>query len=576
MMQVKGIGVSPGISIGKARVISKSNAIATGLLLKDDAEIVIAIENFDRAVIAAVQEIETIKNNAALNLQDEDIAILETQIEFLSDPQIREDVVELINSDKKNVTDVVIEVIANMVQIFLGMEDEYMRARSADIQDIGNRILRQLFSTGSLHTKKFGADCIIIAEDLLPSDTLTMDTTQVSGFATKAGSKTSHAAIIAKSKGIPAAVGCGVELDVIKNDDVLILDGATGMLFINPDKQLLVEYMQKKAVYDKQTIELKKLKTVESVTIDGTPIKLLANISAPDDMEAVFENCGEGVGLLRTELLFMNRDSFPTEEEQFEFYKQVALRSKGKPVIVRTIDIGGDKQLPYFNLPAEENPFLGYRAIRICLDRTDLFITQLKAILRASIFGDLKIMLPMISGVQEVRDAKKIIEQAKIELLQADINFNNQIEVGIMIEIPSAAITADILAKEVDFFSIGTNDLCQYTLAVDRMNEKISHLYDPFNPGVLRLIKYVIEQAHLHKIHVAMCGEMASDPVATQLLIGMGLTEFSMSASAIPTIKNIVINTGLDKAKEILNDAMALDSSNAITEYLQGTNFNDN
>jgi len=575
-MQVKGIGVSPGISIGKARVISKSNAIATGLLLKDDAEIVIAIENFDRAVIAAVQEIETIKNNAALNLQDEDIAILETQIEFLSDPQIREDVVELINSDKKNVTDAVIEVIANMVQIFLGMEDEYMRARSADIQDIGNRILRQLFSTGSLHTKKFGADCIIIAEDLLPSDTLTMDTTQVSGFATKAGSKTSHAAIIAKSKGIPAAVGCGVELDVIKNDDVLILDGATGMLFINPDKQLLVEYMQKKAVYDKQTIELKKLKTVESVTIDGTPIKLLANISAPDDMEAVFENCGEGVGLLRTELLFMNRDSFPTEEEQFEFYKQVALRSKGKPVIVRTIDIGGDKQLPYFNLPAEENPFLGYRAIRICLDRTDLFITQLKAILRASIFGDLKIMLPMISGVQEVRDAKKIIEQAKIELLQADINFNNQIEVGIMIEIPSAAITADILAKEVDFFSIGTNDLCQYTLAVDRMNEKISHLYDPFNPGVLRLIKYVIEQAHLHKIHVAMCGEMASDPVATQLLIGMGLTEFSMSASAIPTIKNIVINTGLDKAKEILNDAMALDSSNAITEYLQGTNFNDN
>jgi len=576
MMQVKGIGVSPGISIGKARVISKSNAIATGLLLKDDAEIVIAIENFDRAVIAAVQEIETIKNNAALNLQDEDIAILETQIEFLSDPQIREDVVELINSDKKNVTDAVIEVIANMVQIFLGMEDEYMRARSADIQDIGNRILRQLFSTGSLHTKKFGADCIIIAEDLLPSDTLTMDTTQVSGFATKAGSKTSHAAIIAKSKGIPAAVGCGVELDVIKNDDVLILDGATGMLFINPDKQLLVEYMQKKAVYDKQTIELRKLKTVESVTIDGTPIKLLANISAPDDMEAVFENCGEGVGLLRTELLFMNRDSFPTEEEQFEFYKQVALRSKGKPVIVRTIDIGGDKQLPYFNLPAEENPFLGYRAIRICLDRTDLFITQLKAILRASIFGDLKIMLPMISGVQEVRDAKKIIEQAKIELLQADINFNNQIEVGIMIEIPSAAITADILAKEVDFFSIGTNDLCQYTLAVDRMNEKISHLYDPFNPGVLRLIKYVIEQAHLHKIHVAMCGEMASDPVATQLLIGMGLTEFSMSASAIPTIKNIVINTGLDKAKEILNDAMALDSSNAITEYLQGTNFNDN
>ena len=575
-MEIKGIGVSPGISIGKACIISKSNTVVTGSLLKDDAEIAAAIEYFDRGVIAAVHEIEVIKNNPALNLQEEDIAILETQIEFLSDPQIREDVVELINSDKKNVSDAVIEVIANMVQIFLDMEDEYMRARSADIQDIGNRILRQLSSTGTFNAQQFGADSIIIAEDILPSDTLTMDTTQVVGFAAKVGSKTSHAAIIAKSKGIPAVVGCGAELDVIKNDDVLILDGVTGMLFVNPDEQLLLEYTQKKSVYNKQTIELKKLKTVESVTIDGTTIKLLANISAPDDMEAVFENGGEGIGLLRTELLFMNRDSFPTEEEQFEFYKQVALRSKGKPVIVRTIDIGGDKQLPYFNLPAEENPFLGYRAIRICLDRTDLFITQLKAILRASIFGDLKIMLPMISGIQEVRDAKKIIEQAKIELLKADINFNNQIEVGIMIEIPSAAITADILAKEVDFFSIGTNDLCQYTLAVDRMNEKISHLYDPFNPGILRLIKYVIEQAHLHQIHVAMCGELASDPIATQLLLGMGLTEFSMSASAIPAIKNIVINTGLDKAKDILNDVMALDSSNAITNFLQGTNFNDN
>jgi phosphotransferase system enzyme I (PtsI) len=265
----------------------------------------------------------------------------------------------------------------------------------------------------------------------------------------------------------------------------------------------------------------------------------------------------------------MERDSFPTEDEQFEFYKQVALRSKNKPVIVRTIDIGGDKQLSYFNLPAEQNPFLGYRAIRICLDRTDLFITQLKAILRASAFGNLKIMLPMISGVQEVRDSKNIIEQAKQELLKDNIQFNNSIEVGIMIEIPSAAVTADILAKEVDFFSIGTNDLCQYTLAVDRMNEKISYLYDPFNPGVLRLINYVIGQAHQHKIHVAMCGEMAADPMATLLLLGMGLTEFSMSATAIPTIKNIIINNNLAAAKNIFNKVMAMDSSQNIIAYLQ-------
>lgn len=568
MNQIKGIGVSPGISIGRACVILKSNTVERGTLLNDTTEISAAIESFNKAIVSAINEIETIKINPALNLQDEDIAILETQIEFLSDPQIWEDVVEKINTDKKNAGDALIQVIANMVQVFLNMEDEYLRARSADIQDIGNRILKHLNNPGSLITQTFGSNAIVIAEDLSPSDTITMDTEQVIGFATKAGSKTSHTTIIAKSKGIPAIVGCD-ELNDIKNDDLLILDGISGTIFINPHEQLLIEYNQKKSIYDEQTNRLKQLKNIQPVTIDGTPINLLANISSPEDMKAVFENGGEGVGLLRTELLFMNRDSFPTENEQFEFYKKIALLSKGKPVIVRTIDIGGDKQLPYFNLPVEENPFLGYRAIRICLDREDLFITQLKAILRATVFGDFKIMLPMISGVQEVRDAKKIIEQAKIELAQANIKFNSEIEVGIMIEIPSAAITADILAKEVDFFSIGTNDLCQYTLAVDRMNEKISHLYDPFNPGVLRLIKYVIEQAHLHKIHVAMCGEMASDPVATQLLLGMRLTEFSMSASTIPSIKSIIINTDLNQAKEILNNIIALDSSKAIITYLQ-------
>jgi phosphotransferase system enzyme I (PtsI) len=572
MNEIKGIGASPGISIGRACVIKKSQTDTTGILLNTPADFSAAIESFDKAVVSAINEIEAIKINPSLNLQDEDIAILETQIEFASDPQIWEDVVEIINTDKKNAGDALIEVIANMVQIFSSMEDEYMRARSADVQDIGNRILKHLNNTSSPITQKFGPDTIIIAEDLSPSDTITMDTKQIVGFATKVGSKTSHAAIIAKSKGIPAIVGCG-EMNAIKNDDIIILDGTSGTLFINPNEQLLIEYNQKKSIYDVLSNRLKQLKSVQPVTIDGTPIKLLANISTPEDMEAVFENGGEGVGLLRTELLFMNRNSFPTEDEQFEFYKQVALESKGKSVIIRTIDIGGDKQLPYFNLPVEENPFLGYRAIRICLDRTDLFITQLKAILRASIFGDLKIMLPMISGVQEVRDAKKIIEQAKTELSQANIKFNSKIEVGIMIEIPSAAITADILAKEVDFFSIGTNDLCQYTLAVDRMNEKISHLYDPFNPGVLRLIKYAIEQAHQHKIHVAMCGEMASEPMASLLLLGMGLTEFSMSVSAIPAIKNIIINTDLNKAKEILNHVMALDNSKAIIIYLQEYTF---
>ncbi|SDT00900.1 phosphotransferase system, enzyme I, PtsI [Mucilaginibacter mallensis] len=566
---MKGIGVSPGIAIGRAYVIKNSKAETTGVLLKDEANISANINQFDDAVSLAINEIGLIKQNPDLTLHEEDIAILDTQIEFISDPQLRNDVIEKIDTEKKNVSDALIEAIANMVKLFREMNDEYMQARSADIQDIGNRILKHLIRSNSVFTQAFEPGTIIIAEDIAPSDTITMNTRNVAGFATQMGSKTSHTAIIAKAKGIPAVVGCGDDLRAIKDNDIVVLDGTTGLVFINPKHQLIDEYTCKRDIYISQSDKLKQLKEVKSATTDGAEIKLLANISSADDLEAVFDNGGEGVGLLRTELLFMDRNSFPTEDEQFEFYKKVALQSKCKSIIVRTIDIGGDKQLPYFGLPAEQNPFLGYRAIRICLDRTDLFITQLKAILRASIFGDLKIMLPMISNVQEVRQAKTIIAQAKQELLQANTPFNAAIEVGIMIEIPSAAITADILAKEVDFFSIGTNDLCQYTLAVDRMNEKISYLYDPFTPGVLRLINYVIQQAHQHQIHVAMCGEMASDPLATLLLIGMGLTEFSMSATAIPAIKNIIINNDTIKARDIYNKVMAMDSSDSITQFLQ-------
>jgi phosphotransferase system enzyme I (PtsI) len=569
---MKGIGVSPGISIGKACVIKANTVAITGILVKNEAEALANIEQFDAAVSAAVQEVEAVKQNTAITLHEEDIDILDTQIEFISDPQLRDDVIEKINADKRNVNDALIATIADMVQLFKNMEDEYMQARAADIQDIGNRILKHLNKSQSTFSQPFDPDTIIIAEDIAPSDTITMDTKHVIGFATQAGSKTSHTAIIAKAKGIPAVVDCGDDLTAVKNGDIVILDGTSGFIFINPLQEVINEYTYKRDIYIQNSNKLKQLKAVSATTTDGTAITLQANISSADDMDAVFDNGGEGVGLLRTELLFMDRDTFPTEDEQFEFYRDVALRSKGKPIIVRTIDIGGDKQLPYFGLPAEQNPFLGYRAIRICLDRTDLFITQLKAILRAATFGDLKIMLPMISNVQEVRQAKSIIAQAKEELTQSNTPFKADIELGIMIEIPSAAITADILAKEVDFFSIGTNDLCQYTLAVDRMNEKISHLYDPFNPGVLRLINYVIQQAHQHKIHIGMCGEMASDPLATLLLLGMGLTNFSMSATAIPTIKNIIINNDLIKAKHIYNKVMAMDNSTDIIEFLQEVN----
>ena len=566
---MKGIGVSPGIAIGKAFVLKRQEAAMTGVLLEHDAQVLQEVERFDEAVDRAVHDIETLTSGENLYLQDDELAVLETHIELLTDPQIRADIIEKIGAEKKNANDALIEVIGNFVLLFENMDDEYMRARAIDIKDISHRIQDHLNGQGGSFAPAFESDTIIITGDISPSDTITMDAKNVIGFATQTGSKTSHTAIIARSKGIPGVVGCGEAIGAVVNNDVIILDGIDGVVYVNPAQEIIDAYLIKRDTFWQQSAEMRAMKNTSAVTIDGEKITLSANISGADDLANVFENGGEGVGLLRTELLFMGRDSFPSENEQFEFYKNAAQQAKGKPVIVRTIDIGGDKHLPYFNLPAELNPFLGYRAIRICLDRKDLFITQLRAILRASVFGDLKVMFPMISGLQELRQAKSILAEAIADLLNEGNALNANIKVGIMIETPSAAITADILAKQVDFFSIGTNDLCQYTLAVDRMNEKIAHLYDPFNPGVLRLIQNVIEQGHKNNIHVGMCGEMASDPMATLLLLGMGLSDFSMSVPAIPAIKNIIINNNMAKAKEIQHKVMAMDSSEEIIAYLK-------
>ena len=571
-MMMNGIGVSPGISIGKAYLLQKRQAELTGILL-NDADIAIETAKFTNAVNISVTEVETMITgyDAAVN-GPEGLDILEAHIELLNDPQIKEDVTEKISKEHKNVNDAVIEVIRDAVAMFKSMDDEYLSARAADVQDIGDRLLKNLNTSPKAISKKHEANTIIIAEDLTPSDTISMDITQVIGFATQVGGRTSHAAIIAKSRGIPAVVGCGEELKGIKNNDTLILNGQTGQIIVNPAQEIIQEYQLKRENWLSQTNLLRSLKDIPAKTTDGATIKLFANIGDAVDMEQALGFGAEGSGLLRTELLFMGRDALPTEQEQFEFYKAVAQKAKGKPVIVRTLDIGGDKQLPYFNIPAEQNPFLGYRAIRICLDRTDIFITQLKAILRASVFGKLKIMFPMISNIQEIRAAKAILEEAKKELIKINLPFDQTIQIGIMIEIPSAAITADLLAKEVDFFSIGTNDLCQYTLAVDRMNEKIKDLYDPYNPGVLRLIANVIEQGHKHGIEVGMCGELASDPKATLLLLGMGLTEFSMSATAIPQIKSIIINNSILAAQQAYQRIKEMDSSQDITAYLQEIN----
>jgi phosphotransferase system enzyme I (PtsI) len=566
---MKGVGVSPGISIGKAFIIKKTEAVRSGIELENDQAKNTEIEKFDKAVLSAIKEVEAIKGNENLTLTKEDIEILETQVEFLNDPQIRNDVLFKINYEHKPANDALIEVILEAVKMFRNMNDEYLKARSADLQDAGNRILLNLNITGQPAYSKYGENTIIIAEDISPSDTIILDITKIKGFATQLGGRTSHAAIIAKAKGIPAVVACGKDLMDIENNDTIILDGSTGEIIIRPDLKTIEEYKIKQLKIAEELSLLKSLKDLPVQTTDGHKVKLLANISDDSDLEQVIENGGQGVGLFRTELLFLGRNSFPSEEEQFQFYRKVAIKSKNKPVTVRTLDIGGDKQLSYFGIPDENNPFLGYRAIRICLNQKDIFFTQLKAILRASVFGNLKIMFPMICNADEVRLAKDCLQEVKHELTSSGIEFNNNIETGIMIEIPSAALMADILAKEVDFFSIGTNDLCQYTLAVDRMNDKVSSLYNHFNPGLLRLIQNVIEQAHNQNKTVGMCGEMASDPLATLLLMGMGLDEFSMGTASIPGVKNIIIRNNFSRAREICKKVMGMDSSNSITDYLQ-------
>ena len=569
MKEIKGIGVSPGISIGKARWLNKMKGVATGVLLQNEEGILEATILFETAIRLSVEEIEALLEERNASLSEEEMAILEIQVELITDPQLNDDVLALIRVDKKNANDALLEVIASLVKLFESMEDEYMRARSADMKDAGDRIWKNLHKHQT-NLQNYEPGTIIIAQELAPSDTIGMDLRYIAGFATQAGSSTAHTAIIARAKGMPAVVGCGIALNDVKDGALLILDGKAGEVYCNPDNEIIEIFREKQARFIRLNEELKQLKNVPAITTDGTKITLLANIGGVDDLEAINDNGGEGVGLFRTELLFMERASFPSEDEQFELYKQVALRSKGRPLIIRTMDLGGDKDLPYFDLPVEQNPFLGYRAIRICLDRPDVFLAQLKAILRASVFGDVRIMFPMISGVQELRAAKSALDEAKRLLAVSDVVFKAQIKTGIMIEVPSAAITADILAKEADFFSIGTNDLCQYTLAVDRMNSKISYLYDPFDPAVLRLIGFVLDQAAKHGIPAGMCGELAGDPLATKLLLGMGLRDFSMSAAAIPAIKKIIVATGLDEAQQVYENVKKMDNSETIKAYLKG------
>ena len=533
---MNGIGVSPGIAIGAAWLLKRQEQRLSGILLEGHHAIRHEKALYHEAVNRAQAELEALMAKAG----EEEAAILEVQIELMLDPAWEEEVLRRIAEERQPAKDAVLLVMEQFAEVFQQMEDAYMQARAADVRDMGSRVYHQLSgeAAGGLPA---GEGWIVVAEDLSPSDTLRLDVARVAGFVTKMGGKTSHAAIVARLRGLPAVVGVGAALEAITDGDELILDGESGVVIVHPPDVMKEEYREKKAAFVQRQQWLQALKAVPAMTREGVLVHLQANIATAEDMEQALSYGAEGVGLLRTELLFMHRDSLPTEEEQFSFYKNVLLRSGGRPVTIRTLDIGGDKPLPYLPIPKEENPFLGYRAIRICLDQKDLFLTQLRAILRAGVFGSCRLMFPMIGRVEELRAAKAVVAEARAQLTAEGVPFGADIPVGIMIEIPSAALTADRLAKEADFFSIGTNDLCQYTLAVDRLNEKIAALYDPFHPAVLRLIKMVIEEGQRAGIPVGMCGELAGDVAATELLFGMGLREFSMSAPSIPEVKNIIL-----------------------------------
>ncbi len=552
-MKLKGIPGSPGIGIGTAQVLKKDFDIPR-FAVEDSKE---ELERFYKALDQSKQQVSRLYDRAAKNGNKDVADIMQAHLMMLDDPEFLEKIKEAIENEKLNAEFAIWSVGQQYIQFFEQMTDEYLKARAADLKDITERIIRNLTGT-LLDLSQLPENTVLVAKDLAPSDTAQIDREHVVGLVTDEGGPTSHVAIMARSFQIPAVVGTKNATGEVKSGDVLVVDGNEGVVEVNPAEDLLRSYELKRQQWKKEQSDLGELVTLPSVTKDGTQIKLEANIGRPEEVETALKFGAEGVGLFRTEFLFMDRSTLPSEEEQFEAYKKALEGMRGKVVTIRTLDIGGDKDLPYLGLERENNPFLGWRAIRYCLDRTDVLKTQLRAILRASAYGNAAIMFPMISSVEEVVRAKQVLEEAKAELREEGQPFDEKIRVGIMVEIPSAAVAADLLAPEVDFFSIGTNDLTQYTLAVDRDNEKVREYYKPLHPAVLRLIKRVIDVGNAFGKEVAMCGELAGDDRATEILIGLGLQVFSMTPSSIPRVKKVVLSTDKEEAYVVAKKAAVL------------------
>mgnify|MGYP001099673067 FL=1 len=551
---LQGIAASDGIAIAKVYTLTEPDLTVTKVTVEDSEK---EVSRLDDALAASIKDVELIKETALKNLGEEEAQVFDAHLMVLSDPELIGQVKDSITSNKVNAESALKEVTDMFISIFAGMEDNpYMQERAADIRDVSKRILAHLLGVKIPSPATIKDEVIIVAADLTPSDTAQLNRQYVKAFVTDIGGRTSHSAIMARSLEIPAIVGTKEVTSIAKDGDVIIVDGLSGDVFLNPSEEVVAEYRAKAEAFAAQQAEWEKLKDSKTYTKDGHQVELAANIGTPKDLEGVVNNGAEGVGLYRTEFLYMDSHEMPTEEDQFEAYKAVLEGMNGKPVVVRTMDIGGDKELPYLPLPHEMNPFLGYRAIRISLNEPEMFRTQLRALLRASVYGKLRIMFPMIATLNDFRGAKALLEEEKAKLIAEGVAVSDDIQVGIMIEIPAAAVLAHQFAKEVDFFSIGTNDLIQYTMAADRMNERVSYLYQPYNPSILTLIKHVIDSAHKEGKWAGMCGEMAGDQTAVPLLVGLGLDEFSMSASSVLKTRSLISKLTLSDMQALADKAI--------------------
>ncbi|MDW4223798.1 phosphoenolpyruvate--protein phosphotransferase [Staphylococcus saprophyticus] len=562
---INGIAASDGVAIAKAYLLVEPDLSFDSEKVSDvDAE----IAKFNNAIQTSKVELTKIRNNAEQNLGADKAAIFDAHLLVLDDPELIQPIEEKIKNEQVNAPTALSDVTGQFITIFESMDNEYMKERAADIRDVSKRVLAHILGVELPNPSMIDESVVIIGNDLTPSDTAQLNKEFVQGFVTNIGGRTSHSAIMSRSLEIAAVLGTKSITQEVKQGDMIIVDGLTGEVIIDPTEDEVIAYQNKRERFFEDKQELQKLRDEETTTIDGRHAELAANIGTPNDLKGVIENGAEGIGLYRTEFLYMGRDEMPTEDEQFEAYKKVLETMEDKRVVVRTLDIGGDKELPYLNLPEEMNPFLGYRAIRLCLDQPDIFRPQLRALLRASAFGKLNIMFPMVATIQEFRDAKALLLEEKDNLTNEGIEVSDDIELGIMVEIPSTAALADVFAKEVDFFSIGTNDLIQYTMAADRMSERVSYLYQPYNPSILRLVKQVIEASHKEGKWTGMCGEMAGDEIAIPLLLGLGLDEFSMSATSVLKARRQIKGLSQNEMEELAQRAIDCATSEEVQDLV--------